>query len=154
MSILFESHIKENVIVRTAEIMMAAARTAPKAKGIDNLVISMVQGDTIKALSHKLKELAQNGDGPDYLSGGTFTVTNIGMFGMESFTPIINKPEVAILGINRIAHKPVALNKEVVIRPMMNLSLTTDHSLVDGALSAKFLKEVVDIIENPYLLIN
>ena len=66
MSILFESDIKENVIVRTAEKMMAAARTAPKAKGIDNLVISMVQGDTIKALSHKLKELVQNGEGPDY----------------------------------------------------------------------------------------
>ena len=75
------------------------------------------------------------------------------MFGIESFTPIVNKPEVAILGINTITDKPVVINKEITIRPMMNLSLTTDHSLVDGALSAKFLKEMVNVIENPYLLI-
>ncbi len=72
----------------------------------------------------------------------------------ERITPIINKPEVAILGINKIMEKPVAVNGQVVIRPMMNLSLTTDHSLVDGALSAKFLREIVDIIENPYLLLD
>ncbi len=66
MSIVFESDIKENVLIRTAEKMMTAARTAPKAKGIDNLVISMVQGDTIKLLSDKLKELAQEGTGPEY----------------------------------------------------------------------------------------
>lgn len=75
------------------------------------------------------------------------------MFGMDSFTPIINKPEVAILGINKIADKAVVINKEITIRPIMNLSLTTDHSLVDGALSARFLKEIVDMIENPYLLL-
>lgn len=66
MSIVFESDIRENVLINTAEKMMAAARTAPKAKGIDNLVISMVQGDIIKALSDKLKELAQEGTGPEY----------------------------------------------------------------------------------------
>ncbi len=66
MSIVFESDIKESVLVRTAEKMMTAARTAPKAKGIDNLVISMVRGETIKILSDKLKELAQDGTGPDY----------------------------------------------------------------------------------------
>lgn len=66
MSIVFESDIKESALIRTAEKMMTAARTAPKAKGIDNLVISMIQGDTINALSEKLKELVQSGKGPDY----------------------------------------------------------------------------------------
>lgn len=90
---------------------------------------------------------------PDDLSGGTFTITNIGMFGIDSFSPIINKPEVAILGINRIVEKPVVLNEEIVIRPMMNLSLSADHSLVDGAMAAKFLARFKEIAENPYLLL-
>lgn len=66
MSIIFESDIKENVLLRTAEKMMTAARTAPKAKGIDNLVIVMAEGDTIKLISDKLKELVQEGKGPEY----------------------------------------------------------------------------------------
>lgn len=66
MSVIFETDIKENVLKRTAEKMMTAARTAPKAKGIDNLMIALAEGETINALSHKLKELAQNGKGPEY----------------------------------------------------------------------------------------
>lgn len=90
---------------------------------------------------------------PDDLSGGTFTITNIGMFGIDSFSPIINKPEVAILGVNRIAEKPVVLDGQIVIRPMMNLSLSADHRLVDGAMAAKFLARFKEIVENPYLLL-
>lgn len=122
----------------------------PNVKGIEKMTLREIAEETERLI----EQAKTNKLNPDHLSGGTFTITNIGMFGMDSFTPIINKPEVAILGINRIADKPVALNKQVVIRPMMNLSLTTDHSLVDGALSAKFLKEIKDIIENPYLLID
>ena len=90
---------------------------------------------------------------PDNLSGGTFTISNIGMFGIDSFSPIINKPEVAILGINRIVEKPVVLDGQIVIRPMMNLSLSADHSLVDGAMAARFLTRFKEIVENPYLLL-
>jgi len=122
----------------------------PNVKGIEKMTLREIAEETERLI----EQAKTNKLNPDHLSGGTFTITNIGMFGMDSFTPIINKPEVAILGINRIADKPVALNKQVIIRPMMNLSLTTDHSLVDGALSAKFLKEIKDIIENPYLLID
>lgn len=89
---------------------------------------------------------------PDDLAGGTFTITNIGMYGIDSFSPIINKPEVAILGVNRIAEKPVVINGQIVIRPMMNLSLSADHRLVDGAMAAKFLVRFKEILENPYLL--
>lgn len=122
----------------------------PNVKGIDR--------KTLREIAHETEQLIEdartNKLNPDNLTGGTFTITNIGMFGMDSFTPIINKPEVAILGINRIVDKPVVVDKQIVIRPMMNLSLTTDHSLVDGALSAKFLSEIKEMIENPYLLID
>ncbi len=122
----------------------------PNVKGLESMTLREIAEETERliegARSNKLV--------PDDLSGGTFSITNIGMFGMDSFTPIINRPEVAILGINRIADKPVVVDKRIVVRPMMNLSLTTDHSLVDGALSAKFLSEIKQIIENPYLLID
>ncbi len=75
------------------------------------------------------------------------------MFGIDTFSPIINQPEVAILGVNRMVDKPVVIDGEIVIRPMMNLSLTADHRLVDGAMAAKFLARIKEIIENPYLLL-
>jgi pyruvate dehydrogenase E2 component (dihydrolipoamide acetyltransferase) len=121
----------------------------PNVKGIEKMTLREISSETEKLIENA----RTNQLNPDDLTGGTFTITNIGMFGMDSFTPIINKPEVAILGINKIADKAVVINKEITIRPIMNLSLTTDHSLVDGALSARFLKEIVDMIENPHLLL-
>lgn len=122
----------------------------PNVKAIEKMTLREISSETEKLIENaRTNQLS-----PDDLIGGTFTITNIGMFGMESFTPIINKPEVAILGINTIADKPVVINKEITIRPMMNLSLTTDHSLIDGVLSAKFIREIKQIIENPYLLID
>jgi len=121
----------------------------PNVKGIEKMTLMEIASKTERLIENA----RTNQLNPDDLTGGTFTISNIGMFGMDSFTPIINKPEVAILGINKIADKAVVINKEITIRPVMNLSLTTDHSLVDGALSARFLKEIVDMIENPYLLL-
>jgi len=89
----------------------------------------------------------------DDLSGGTFTITNLGSFGMDSFTPIINKPEVAILGINTIKDKPVVFEGEITVRTMTNINLTADHRLVDGALAAIFLNRVKELLENPYLIL-
>lgn len=90
---------------------------------------------------------------PDDLTGGTFTITNLGMYEIDGFTPIINLPECAILGVGRIVEKPVALNGQVVIRPMMVLSLTFDHRINDGAPAARFLQRVKQLIERPYLLL-
>lgn len=90
---------------------------------------------------------------PDRMHGGTFTITNLGMYGIESFSPIINQPEVAILGVNAIEDKPVALNGEIVIRPMMNLSLTADHRVIDGSVAAQFLQRVKVLLENPALIL-
>jgi pyruvate dehydrogenase E2 component (dihydrolipoamide acetyltransferase) len=90
---------------------------------------------------------------PDDLTGGTFTITNLGMYEIDAFTPIINLPEVAILGVGRIAPKPVARGENVVVRQMWTLSLVFDHRLVDGAPAARFLQYIKQLIEEPYLLL-
>ncbi len=86
---------------------------------------------------------------PGDLQGGTFTVTNLGSFGVETFTPIIKPPECAILGMGRIERRPVMSGSEVVGRDLMSLSLTFDHRIVDGAPAARFLQQVSRQIENP-----
>ncbi|MGA2502493.1 MAG: dihydrolipoamide acetyltransferase family protein [Anaerolineales bacterium] len=90
---------------------------------------------------------------PDDLIGGTFTITNLGMYDVDAFTPIINLPEAAILGMGRIAPKVVAYHGEAVIRQMWTLSLVFDHRLTDGAPAARFLQEIKQIVEEPYLLL-
>ena len=101
-----------------------------------------------------LVERARSGRSlPDDLSGGTFTITNLGMYDIDAFTPIINLPEAAILGVGRILPKPVVRDGEIVARKMWTLSLTFDHRLVDGAPAARFLQRIKQLIENPYLLL-
>jgi pyruvate dehydrogenase E2 component (dihydrolipoamide acetyltransferase) len=90
---------------------------------------------------------------PDELSGSTFTITNLGMFEIDAFTPIINLPEAAILGVGRIKDRPAVVNGEIAARKMMWLSLTFDHRLVDGAPAARFLQRIKQLVEEPYLLL-
>jgi len=90
---------------------------------------------------------------PDELSGSTFTITNLGMFEVDAFTPIINLPEAAILGVGRIKDCAAVVDGEVAVRKMMWLSLTFDHRLVDGAPAARFLQRIKQLIEEPYLLL-
>jgi pyruvate dehydrogenase E2 component (dihydrolipoamide acetyltransferase) len=89
----------------------------------------------------------------DELTGGTFTLTNLGMYGVDSFTPIINPPELAILGVGRIEQKPAAHEGSVQLRHRMALCLTFDHRLVDGGPAARFLRRLVELIEKPYLML-
>jgi pyruvate dehydrogenase E2 component (dihydrolipoamide acetyltransferase) len=86
------------------------------------------------------------------LKGSTFTISNIGGYGSQHFTPIINHPEVAILGVGTIKEKPVVYEGEIVARPQLYLSLTVDHRLVDGDVAARFLSQVKRLIESPNLL--
>ena len=96
-------------------------------------------------------ERARNGRAlPDDLSGGTFTVSNLGMYDVDAFTPVINLPEAAILGFGRIAPKPTVHDGAVVVRHMCTFSLTFDHRLVDGAPAARFLQYIKNLIEEPY----
>jgi pyruvate dehydrogenase E2 component (dihydrolipoamide acetyltransferase) len=100
----------------------------------------------------KLTEKARAGQiGPDEMRGGTFTISNMGTLGIDHFTPIINGGEGAILGVGQIAEKPVVREGQIVARPIMSLSLTFDHRLVDGAPAARFLQRVKQYIEKPYL---
>lgn len=108
----------------------------------------------IAAASAELIAKAQNGTlAPDDYTGGTFTITNLGMFDIDEFTAIVNPPESAILAIGKINRVPVAVGEEVVIRPVMTLSLSYDHRTIDGAPAARFLQRVKQILQNPYLLI-
>jgi pyruvate dehydrogenase E2 component (dihydrolipoamide acetyltransferase) len=87
------------------------------------------------------------------LRGSTFTISNLGMYGVDSFTAIINPPESAILAVGRIVEMPVARDGAMVVRPVMQLSLSADHRVVDGAAAARFLAELRERLEEPYLLI-
>jgi 2-oxoglutarate dehydrogenase E2 component (dihydrolipoamide succinyltransferase) len=89
----------------------------------------------------------------DEMQGGTFTITNGGVFGSLLSTPILNPPQSGVLGMHRIEERPVAVNGEVVIRPMMYLALSYDHRLVDGREAVTFLVRVKEAIEDPTRLL-
>lgn len=122
------------------------------------LVVPVIRNVTAKSI-HQIAEEAQalakdarsRRLSPDALQGGTFTVTNLGMYGIDSFTPIINLPECAILGVGRIMSRPAVHNGEVTPRHMMILSLTFDHRVVDGGPAARFLNTVREFVERPHL---
>lgn len=108
-------------------------------------------------IEKKLKELAakarDNKLSIDEMSGGTFTITNGGVFGSMLSTPIINKPQSAILGMHNIIERPVAIDGKVEIRPMMYLALSYDHRVIDGSSSVTFLVKVKQLLEDPTLLL-
>ena len=87
------------------------------------------------------------------MSGGTFTITNGGIFGSMMSTPILNKPQSAILGMHTIQQRPVAVDGEVKIRPMMYLALSYDHRVIDGSTSVTFLVKVKQLLEDPTTLL-
>ena len=121
----------------------------PNVKNADLMkldeIAKVAKEQAIKAKENKLTM--------DDYSGGTFTVSNLGMFGIDNFVAIINPPETGILAVGAIVKKPVVRNDEIVIRSMMDITLSYDHRLVDGAGAAKFLKTVKEYIENPYLML-
>jgi pyruvate dehydrogenase E2 component (dihydrolipoamide acetyltransferase) len=125
----------------------------------DGLVVPVVRNADRKKLMEISTEMGrllgkarENKLGLEDMTGGTFTITNLGMFGIDSFTPIVNPPETAILGVGRIVEKPVGRDGQIVLRPMMTLSLSFDHRVLDGAPAAQFLECVRRLLEEPYLL--
>ena len=126
----------------------------------DGLVVPVVRNadkERLSEISAQVRSFAERARSnqltPSELQGGTFTITNLGNFGIDAFTPIINPPESAILGVGRILKKPVVHNDEIAIRSMLTLSLTFDHRVIDGAPAAQFLQTVADYIQDPYLLL-
>ncbi len=120
-------------------------------------VIQDADRKSLRELGIEFRELVERARAgrslPDDLTGGTFTITNLGSFGIDAFTPIINLPEAAILGVGRIAPRPVAVEGAVEVRSTCTLSLVFDHRLTDGAPAARFLQTVSRYIEEPYLLL-
>lgn len=126
----------------------------------EGLVVPMIHGAEQMSLSDfvvaskNVIQKAQTGKLKSAdMSGSTFTITNLGMFGTKSFNPIINQPNSAILGISATIDTPVAHEGEVVIRPIMGMSLTIDHRLVDGLNGAKFMLDLKALLENPLELL-
>ena len=104
--------------------------------------------------SQRLAELARAGKlRPEDFSGGTFTVSNLGMFDVDSFTAVINPPESAILAVGSITPTPVVVNGQVVVRDRMKVTLSSDHRAIDGATAARFLQEVKRLLEEPFGLL-
>lgn len=87
------------------------------------------------------------------LQGGTFTITNGGVYGSMLSTPILNGPQIGILGLHKIEQRPIALNGQVVIRPMMYVALSYDHRLIDGSDAVRFLVRIKELIEDPETLL-
>ncbi|MCC9294248.1 2-oxo acid dehydrogenase subunit E2, partial [Clostridium sp. WLY-B-L2] len=125
----------------------------------DGLLVPVIKDCDIKRLKQitaefkdLVKRAKENKLGPDDLTGGTFTITNLGMFGIDTFSPIINQPEVAILGVNKIAETPVVEKGQIVVKPLISMSLTADHRAIDGAYAARILQRIKQYVEKPGLL--
>lgn len=119
----------------------------PVVRNADSKAVSQISRE-IKELSRRARE---NRLTEEEFRGGTFTISNLGAYrSVEFFTPVINQPESAILGVGNTVETPVAVNGEVVIRPLLGLSLVCDHRVIDGAPAAEFLALLIELIENPY----
>lgn len=125
----------------------------------DGLIVPVVQGCEslgLLSVSRQIRDLAERARHgrlkPDEIEGGTITLTNLGTEGIDLFTPVLNPPEVAILGVGRIREVPVFQAGHWMPRSMMTLSLTIDHRVVDGAPGARYLRRVVELLANPAIL--
>ena len=123
--------------------------TVPVMRNVESMSMADVE-KTVVMLAGKARDSKLTADD---LQGGTFTITNGGVFGSLMSTPIINIPQSAILGMHKIQDRPMAFNGQVVIRPMMYLALSYDHRIIDGRESVGFLVRVKELLENPELLL-
>ena len=123
--------------------------TVPVMRNVESMSMADVE-KTVVILAGKARDSKLTADD---LQGGTFTITNGGVFGSLMSTPIINIPQSAILGMHKIQDRPMAINGQVVIRPMMYLALSYDHRIIDGRESVGFLVRVKELLENPELLL-
>jgi len=123
--------------------------TVPVIRNVESLSMADVEKKVIE-LATKARDSKLT---TEELTGGTFTITNGGVFGSLMSTPIINIPQSAILGMHKIQERPMAINGQVVIKPMMYLALSYDHRIVDGRESVSFLVRVKELLENPEQLL-
>jgi 2-oxoglutarate dehydrogenase E2 component (dihydrolipoamide succinyltransferase) len=121
----------------------------PVVRDADKMTFAQIE----KSIAELAKRAKENTLTIDEMRGGTFTITNGGVFGSMLSTPILNAPQVGILGLHKIEQRPIALNGEVVIRPMMYVALSYDHRIVDGGEAVRFLVRIKELIEDPEALL-
>jgi pyruvate dehydrogenase E2 component (dihydrolipoamide acetyltransferase) len=135
----------------SANVGMAVATdrglVVPVIRGADRLSIQEIAAARVEVVDRARSGKLQQAD----LEGGTFTISNLGMFGVESFIAVLNPPQVAILAVGAVEEKPVVRDGEIIPRPLMSLTLTCDHRAVDGADAADFLRTVRSMLEEPGL---
>jgi pyruvate dehydrogenase E2 component (dihydrolipoamide acetyltransferase) len=142
--ITFHNYVNLGVAVGMDDGLLVPVVKQAHKMSISELVVAM-KDLTERTFSKKLL--------PDEQAGSTFTISNLGMYGVSHFTAIINQPNAAILSVSSTVKKPVVVNDEIVIRPMMNMSLTSDHRLIDGLGAAKFMTDLKALMENPFTLL-
>lgn len=152
--IVNSSLVGEQIVLHpTANIGLAVALDngliVPVVRSAEQKSLAQISADANQLISKaKTNQLS-----PDDYTGGTFTITNLGMFDIDEFTAVVNPPESAILAVGKIDRVPVVEGDAIVIRPIMMLSLSYDHRVIDGAPAAKFLQRIKQLMQNPFLLI-
>ena len=152
---LLNGSVEKDAFVMHDYVNIGFAVALPGGLMVPN--IKNVEGKGLEGIARERAELVgqtrKGGLSPDSMSGGTFTISNLGMMGVDKFTPIINPPEVAILGVGTTRDVPVVKNGEIVICPVATLCLAADHRLVDGADAAEFIASLRELIEDPSLFL-
>jgi pyruvate dehydrogenase E2 component (dihydrolipoamide acetyltransferase) len=145
----------ENVIRRHRRVHIGVAVAVE-----DGLITPVVRDADRKAVTEiaaEVKELAGRAREkklkPEEYTGATFSISNLGMFGIQEFTAIINPPEAGIIAVGAVEEKAVAENGQVVVRPRMRLTMSCDHRVIDGATGAKFLQTLRDYLEEPVMIL-
>jgi pyruvate dehydrogenase E2 component (dihydrolipoamide acetyltransferase) len=160
-ALALKRHPLVNATLRGEEIHLLSEINIGVAVALDEgLIVPVIKGadrmglTQIAALVSDLARRAREGKLTlDDVAGGTFTLTNLGMFGIDQFTAIVNPPHSAILATGRIVEKPVGVAGQIVLRPMMQMTISADHRVIDGVVAARFLQDVKRVLENPYLLL-
>lgn len=145
----------DNMLTRHVHVNMGLAVAkgngllVPNVKNCDEKSLTEIARET-----EALIEAARSGSiGAADMTGGTFTISSLGVYGITQFSPIINQPELAILGVCDMVDTPVVRDGQIVIRPMMNLCLTADHRVVDGVMASQFLQYLCQLLEDPCLML-
>jgi len=135
------------------DINIAVAIQSPR--GLVAPAIFNADNKSVLEISEEINRLTGNAEKsklkPDDLRGGTFTITNLGPYGVEAFIPIINPPQTAILAVGKISAKPIVVDNQIVIKPITTLTLVFDHRVVDGLPAALFLQKVKNTLESPHI---
>lgn len=156
-----QEHPRMNALVEDGKITEKGSVNIGIAVAVDNGLIvptvrdmqNMTLGEIHDESARLIAKTKAGGLKKEDYSGGTFTVSNLGMFGIDEFTAIVNPPQVGILAVGAMTDTPVVRDGQIVVRPIMNLVLTYDHRVIDGAPAAQFLSRVKELLENPYLMI-